>query len=757
MSVVYLGLDEDGQRVAIKVIHPELAADPDWVERFRREADMARKVARGFTAQVLDVSFDTGQPFLVTEYIEGPTVREYVEKCGPMSASHVESLAVGVAAALSAIHAVGLVHRDLKPDNVLLSRTGPRVIDFGIARAVNDNSRLTARGMRLGTPAFMAPEQFDGARVESPADVFAWGGLLVFASSGRPPFGEAPSGNEVDISALEHRIRYEQPDLQQLDTSLRELVRATMDNDPSRRPTARALLLNLVGESPDSAADAQAVATERIERTWVSPLPPAERGESARREVPRRRGPLADPTARLPLVTLAVFVVLAGLLLWWVLRGIAAHLGTVLVLGLESVLAASLVVIGCWCPVRLAALRTAVGCFVAAAILLIMLIPSYHGLNNRYWVALDHGHISLLKGAGSNGYGPFHVHNTNGVERFGTEHQHFPPLVASMLDYGVGVTGRVQGRRVARCLPLMFASAPNAPVGPGDDEGLCSTQLFNDPLQVRVEQQTTLPDATEHPPALLTFGGRVLLAWTGQSDGQVHLRTSIDGINFSKVVSPSAVSDSEPALASDGNRVFVAWTAPDGHLTIASSVDGESFDEPVRLEQTSDTAPALAYGNAKLLLAWVDTRSSDIHLMGSSDGIHFGQEIPLDETSDVAPALMFADHAWYLSWIGRYGAQVNILSSADGVSFDGKRVLAAASNARPTMAAGDVWFLAWTRREDNAMGLLISKSHGADFVNELDLAEQSGGGLSLTTFQGHVLLAWHDGGTRPSIHVTFLS
>jgi len=172
MGVVYLGRDQGGPLVAIKVIRPELAANPDYLARFRREVELGRKVNGRFVAEVLDASFDSEWPFLVTAYIEGTTLQARVRERGPVPPSEVRQLAVGTAAALSAVHAAGLVHRDLKPGNVLLSAEGPRVIDFGVARAVRDRSGTSA--VRPGTVEFMAPEQFDGAEAGAAADVFAW-------------------------------------------------------------------------------------------------------------------------------------------------------------------------------------------------------------------------------------------------------------------------------------------------------------------------------------------------------------------------------------------------------------------------------------------------------------------------------------------------------------------------------------------------------------------------------------------------------
>src|SRR6266542_352600 len=248
MGVVYLGRDEDGRLVAIKVIRPELAANPDYLARFRLEVELGRKVNGPFVAEVLDAGFDSERPYLVTAYIEGTTLQASVRERGPMPPSEVAHLAVGMAAALSAIHAAGLVHRDLKPGNVLLSAEGPRVIDFGVARAVRDRSGSLPGPVRPGTAEFMAPEQFEDVEVGPAVDVFAWGGLLVYASTGLPPFGD--KAGEGGVDALERRVRYHQPDLGALEHPLRELVGAAMAKLPSGRPTAQALVSRLLASAP---------------------------------------------------------------------------------------------------------------------------------------------------------------------------------------------------------------------------------------------------------------------------------------------------------------------------------------------------------------------------------------------------------------------------------------------------------------------------------------------------------------------------
>jgi predicted Ser/Thr protein kinase len=247
MGVVYLGRDDGGRPgpperlVAVKVIRTEHAADAEFRARFRREAENAQRVRRFCTAPVLAADIEGDLPYIVTEFVRGPTLAGVVAQQGALSGSDLEGLAVGVAAALRAIHAAGVVHRDLKPSNVLLSPVGPRVIDFGIARALDDTTSVTHSGQRIvGTPAFMSPEQAQGRPATRASDVFAWGGLIAYAGTGRQPFrGES-------VPAILLQVTYAEPDLAGLDPQLRELVELAMRKDPAGRPTAEGLLERLL-------------------------------------------------------------------------------------------------------------------------------------------------------------------------------------------------------------------------------------------------------------------------------------------------------------------------------------------------------------------------------------------------------------------------------------------------------------------------------------------------------------------------------
>ncbi|GGV43357.1 hypothetical protein GCM10010182_79970 [Actinomadura cremea] len=261
MGTVYLGAEPNGRRVAVKVINRELAGEPAFLARFRREVTAARRVHRFCTAPVLDAELDQDPPYIVTEYIDGPNLHDAVRERGPLPGSDLEGLAVGVATALSAIHGAGIVHRDLKPANVLLSSTGPRVIDFGIARALDAADGLTRTGQFVGTPSYIAPEVLEGAPVEHASDVFAWGCVVAFAGTGRPPFrGET-------VAETFRRIGAEEPDLDGLDPRLREIVAAALTKDPRERPDAQDVLARLVGrERPDPERLA-----ETVSATWRRP------------------------------------------------------------------------------------------------------------------------------------------------------------------------------------------------------------------------------------------------------------------------------------------------------------------------------------------------------------------------------------------------------------------------------------------------------------------------------------------------------
>ncbi|GAA4597799.1 hypothetical protein GCM10023194_73650 [Planotetraspora phitsanulokensis] len=255
MGTVYLALAPTGRMVAVKVVKSEFTQDETFAARFHAEVDNARKVASFCTAQVLDNGDAAdGRPYMVTEYIPGVPLSRQIAAYGPLEPGALTGVALGVTAALAAIHVAGLVHRDLKPANVILSISGPRVIDFGISRALDATHGFTRAGELLGSPGWWAPEQVRGEQVTQASDIFAWGCLVAYAGSGRRPYGDG------DALALVARALNSPPDLGSLPAPLDELTRRATHPDPSRRPTAQELLIALVGGVASAPASPAAVA-----------------------------------------------------------------------------------------------------------------------------------------------------------------------------------------------------------------------------------------------------------------------------------------------------------------------------------------------------------------------------------------------------------------------------------------------------------------------------------------------------------------
>jgi ABC-type branched-subunit amino acid transport system substrate-binding protein len=254
-GVVFLGRAPDDRQVAVKLLLTQLTGDAAARSRFVRELAVAERVAGFCTAQVLDADVAGDQPYIVSEYVPGPSLKDLVQRDGPREGSALIRLAIGTATALAAIHQAGIVHRDLKPLNVLMGPDGPRVIDFGVARAL-DTTAVTMTSQVVGTPAYMAPEQLAGGPVGAAADMFAWASTMVFAGTGGPPFGADT------IPAVMHRIMNLDPETGVLPEPLGELVAACLSKDPARRPTAHAVLLRLLG---GIGAPAPAVTGDRIE------------------------------------------------------------------------------------------------------------------------------------------------------------------------------------------------------------------------------------------------------------------------------------------------------------------------------------------------------------------------------------------------------------------------------------------------------------------------------------------------------------
>ncbi|GAA4508602.1 MULTISPECIES: serine/threonine-protein kinase [Nonomuraea] len=235
MGVVYAGVAADGARVAVKVIHPGLAADPQFHARFVREVDLLSRVRGRCTVSVLAADTATMPPWLATEFVPGPTLSTHVQGNGPLPPDELLSFGADIAEALTDIHRAGVVHRDLKPGNVILSASGAKVLDFGIARAL-DESGLTGTGALIGTPGWISPEQYRGDQADAAADVFAWGALMVYASTGRPPFGTgAPD-------VLAYRVMSVDADLSGVPPRVRDLVRSALAKDRKARPATHELL-----------------------------------------------------------------------------------------------------------------------------------------------------------------------------------------------------------------------------------------------------------------------------------------------------------------------------------------------------------------------------------------------------------------------------------------------------------------------------------------------------------------------------------
>jgi serine/threonine protein kinase len=313
MGRVYLGYSPGGRPVAVKVVHPDLARDPEFMQRFRREVAAAQAVSDAYTAAVVGAGPDDSPPWLATTFVAGPSLADLVTRSGPLPEDAVWRLAGGLAEALEAIHAQGLIHRDLKPGNILVAADGPRVIDFGISRTT-DGTVVTATRMTIGTPAYMSPEQAEGNPVGPSSDIFSLGSVLTFAATGSPPFG---GGGEM--FAVAYRVVNGEPDLSRVPADLRPLAAACLAKDPAARPSVRELMR-------DVAVGAAAHPDVRPGRFWpdrVSALlessaftpvlpPPAAQSPAAQSPVaqsPAAQSPAAQsstaPSAPAPRSTLA--------------------------------------------------------------------------------------------------------------------------------------------------------------------------------------------------------------------------------------------------------------------------------------------------------------------------------------------------------------------------------------------------------------------------------------------------------------------
>ncbi|MBB2740920.1 UNVERIFIED_ORG: hypothetical protein FHR35_000740 [Microbispora rosea subsp. rosea] len=289
-GVVYLGRTAEGAPVAVKLLHEPayggLPGDEDARRRFAREIAAARRVAPFCVARVLDFDLDDPRPYVVSEYVEGPTLQHAGRRSGPA----LHRLAVATATALAAVHQAGIVHRDFKPANVLLGPDGPRVVDFGVARRLG---ATTATGGTVGTPAYMAPEQIAGEPPAPAWDVFAWGGVMVFAATGRPPFGDDA------LPAVLNRVLTKEPDLGDLEEPLRSIVALALRKNPAERPGILDITMRLLAAVPEgTAGDIPGVLT-----TAGHPVRPEPDTIPSQRGSGRRRGLLAGAAVTLAAAT----------------------------------------------------------------------------------------------------------------------------------------------------------------------------------------------------------------------------------------------------------------------------------------------------------------------------------------------------------------------------------------------------------------------------------------------------------------------
>jgi outer membrane protein assembly factor BamB len=313
MGTVFLARTSSGRPVAIKLIHQQFAGDDEFRIRFRQEVAAARRVSGAFTAAVVDAATEAEQPWMATTYIEGHTLAQRIAAKGPLDGAELRRLAIGLAEALRDIHRVGVVHRDLKPSNVVLSSEGPRVIDFGISRAV-DQQTLTMTGRVIGTPPFMSPEQLQAPRGVGPrSDVFSLGTLLVYAATGRGPF----DADSPYMTA--YQVVYEEPSLGAVPVTLRAVVESCLDKEPEGRPSADELLVLLrdlpadlggTGTKEGGAGRTRDMITQHHLATRATPAPaaPAGSGTGSAGAPPGRR-----PHRRWrPVLAVAVAVVAIG-------------------------------------------------------------------------------------------------------------------------------------------------------------------------------------------------------------------------------------------------------------------------------------------------------------------------------------------------------------------------------------------------------------------------------------------------------------
>ncbi|MFD2399032.1 serine/threonine-protein kinase [Prauserella oleivorans] len=290
MGRVFLAVAPDGRLAAVKQIHPGFAHDAGFRARFAHEVDASRRVSGAYTAAVMDADPEADAPWLASVYVAGPSLREAVDAAGPLPLPALHRLAVGLAAALAEVHRAQLIHRDLKPGNVLLTRDGPRVIDFGIARAA-EGSELTGTGAIIGSPAFMSPEQAASAQLTPASDMFSLGAVLVMAATGRGPFTGTTAAQTL------YNVVHASPELSGVPAEVRQIAEPCLAKDPAQRPTP-AQLLDFLGPVPPGLSPwppavetliARQEAEVRAALSWPVPIPPAEPRRARRGSRSQRR------------------------------------------------------------------------------------------------------------------------------------------------------------------------------------------------------------------------------------------------------------------------------------------------------------------------------------------------------------------------------------------------------------------------------------------------------------------------------------